>query len=167
MTTHMHVGTGSPFGMTHTADQVADALRGYFAREDLAQLARLVRKTGDRRNRRRKDSGRLHPLADILTQASRLPAITAPIQVFDRHAGGEPLEVLLSSGERTAIVPAGATFTVPEHDGGQLFLRPAGTGGPDGLVLTGARAGAVVSIADEPSGGINVQMVNPTPIDAY
>lgn len=78
-------GFGLAFQFTHTAGQVAEALRGHFSPDDLAELARMVDRAADRRRRKGKDTGRGPALARLLQRASRPPAIEAPIQVFDRH----------------------------------------------------------------------------------
>lgn len=163
-------GTTQATPPTHTAEQVAEALRGHLSADDLAETARQLVKAVKRRNRSRKDSTHLSTLLALVAKASRPPALTGPLEVFDRPTGGEPLEVVLMSGDnigdRVTLVPAGATFVVPEHDGGQLFMRPAGTTGPDGLVLTGGSADTVIRIAPETAsgpGGYAVQMSTAAP----
>lgn len=161
-------GAGLSFGAfqpTHTGDQVAEALRGHLSADELAETARQLVKAVKRRNRSRKDSTHLSTLLALVDKASRPPALTGPLEVFDRPTGGEPLEVVLMGGpnigDRVTQVPSGTEFVVPDHDGRQLFMRYADTDGPDGLVLTGGSRDTVIRVAEETAsgpGGYVVQM---------
>lgn len=164
-------GTTQATPPTHTAEQVADALRGHLSADDLAETARQLAKAVKRRNRSRKDSTHLSNLLALVDKASRAPALTDPIEVFDQPTGGEPLEVVLMSGDNigdtVTLVPAGTMFVAPKHHSSQLFIRPAGTTGPDGLVLTHG-AGATVKITPSPddAGGYVAQVATTAPAAA-
>lgn len=158
-------GAGPPFLPTHSADQVVDALRGHMPADELTEIARQLRKAVKRRNRSRKDSTDLSNLLALVHRASQPPALTGPVEVFDRPTGGEPLEVVLMGGpnvgDRVTLVPPGVGFVVPTHTSEPLYVRPSGSGGPDGLVLEGA-GGALAKISPEPDGGYVAQMSTPT-----
>jgi hypothetical protein len=157
------------FQPINTADQVADVLRGHMPADELTETARQLVKAVKRRNRSRKDSTHLSNLLRIVETASRPPTLAGPIEVFDQPTGGEPLEVVLMSGDnigdKVTLVPAGAMFVVPKHDDGQLFIRPAGADGPDGLALTGGPEGATVRITPAPddAGGYVAQVAGEAP----
>lgn len=126
-------GRRLPFGfeMTHTADQVAEALRGHFPAGELRELAARVDKLVDRRRRRRKHTGRLPALARLLELAAQ-PTVgpPQPFRVYDNT--GQPVEVVLTSGpnagERVAVVPPNTMFEVPESAGGPVTVLPAYAG---------------------------------------
>ena len=118
------------FQQTHTAEQVETALRGHLPPQQLAELANHIAKAARRRRRKGKNPGQLPALQQLLRKASNQPKLDVATEWYTQPAGGDPVEVILTSGDRAGQtvtqVPPGASFTTADYGPyGQLHCRPA------------------------------------------
>lgn len=141
MTTHTDTSAGADadagaFTATHTADQVEDVLRGFFAPGDLEELADLVEAARKRRERKGKHTGRLASLTVLLGRAAQ-PAPPTSMRWYS--TASTPAQVLCvltdgdRAGEKTGIVPGGVTFRFdnPTSITGPVFCQPVDSNGND------------------------------------